>query len=634
MLLRSLLVAAISSKPYLLLPSLSILSFLCKPGRGFLLDVDRNPILHGILKSTFYKQFCAGETSDEVLSTIRHFKDMGFQGTIMTYAKETVFDHRTQAQHGLGTAQSAEKDSVADDFCPHIEDWRKGTMKTVELLREGDYLAVKLTGAGQSVTEAFAAKELPPSQMLDSLDEICTKCKEQGIRILVDGESQHFQWGILRVTLDLMRKYNRDGYALVYNTYQAYLKSTPDTLAKHLAVASEEGFTLGLKLVRGAYIATDERSLIHDTKQDTDDKYNNISQGALKQQIGEFGRNGGRHFPSVNLFLAGHNKASVLACHNLHQQRLEAKLPTVPVGYGQLHGMSDELSNLGTAILNSLLNTPDDNRDSIPFTRYIACIQSKSSEQRLASQFSGHSQKLVISIDDNAKAINEADVVILALDPSSISAALIQPDIRNALGNKLLISVAAGWTCQRIESMLYGDREESADKSTEGRAFVIRTLPNIAALVSQSLTAIEIEPGRTIPKKHFQLTDAIFARVGKIVHVPPSLMDATTAVAGSTPAMFSVIVEAMIDAAVAVGVPRILAHTMIFQAMQGTATMLQSGIHPALLKDQGTSPEGCTIGGVMTMEEAGVRGGVAKALREAVTIARLMGERHVNDTRE
>jgi hypothetical protein len=201
-----------------------------------------------------------------------------------------------------------------------------------------------LTGAGPKVTEAFAAKELPPLQMLDALDEICARCKERGIHILVDAESQHFQWGILRVTLDLMRKYNRDGYASIYNTYQAYLKSTPATLSKHLAVAGEEGFTLGLKLVRGAYIATDQRSLIHDTKQDTDDAYNRISQGVLRQELGDFGRKGGRAFPSVNLFLASHNKASVLAAHRLHQQRLQAKLPTVPVGYAQLHGMSDEVS--------------------------------------------------------------------------------------------------------------------------------------------------------------------------------------------------------------------------------------------------------------------------------------------------
>ncbi|KAL2872489.1 pyrroline-5-carboxylate reductase [Aspergillus lucknowensis] len=110
-------------------------------------------------------------------------------------------------------------------------------------------------------------------------------------------------------------------------------------------------------------------------------------------------------------------------------------------------------------------------------------------------------------------------------------------------------------------------------------------------------------------------------------------MDATTAVAGSTPAMFAVIVDAMIDAAIAVGVPRNMAHTMIFQAMQGTVSMLQSGVHPALLNDQGTSPEGCTIGGLMVMEEAGVRGHVVRALREAVTVARMMdGVRRVNDT--
>src|ERR1700710_739751 len=100
--------------------------------------------------------------------------------------------------------------------------------------------------------------------MLDALDEICERCKERKVRMLVDAESQHFQRGISRVTLELMRKYNRDGYASVYNTYQAYLKSTPSTLTSHLSAAQQECFTLGLKLVRGAYMASDERSLIHD----------------------------------------------------------------------------------------------------------------------------------------------------------------------------------------------------------------------------------------------------------------------------------------------------------------------------------------------------------------------------------
>ncbi|KAF9890619.1 hypothetical protein FE257_005750 [Aspergillus nanangensis] len=313
-----------------------------------LLNVDRNVLLHAVLKGTFYRQFCAGETATEAKATLRQLQDMGFRGTILTYAKETVFDHRTNSQHGLGVAAEEKTDNdhtgTHDKSCTHIEAWRKGTMETVNLLGKEDYLAVKLTGAGPSVTAAFAAGELPPTQMMEALDEICTACKDRNVRILVDAESQHFQWGILRVTVDLMRKYNRDGYAVVYNTYQAYLKSTPTTLAKHLTAANRDGFTLGLKLVRGAYMTSDERALIHDTKEETDATYDTIAQGALRQEIGQFGAKDGDCFPSVELFLASHNKDSVTSAHHLHQQRIQAKLPTVPVGFAQLHGMSDEVS--------------------------------------------------------------------------------------------------------------------------------------------------------------------------------------------------------------------------------------------------------------------------------------------------
>ena len=102
------------------------------------------------------------------------------------------------------------------------------------------------------------------------------------------------------------------------------------------------GFTLGLKLVRGAYIFSDERSLIHETKADTDAAYNGIAQGVLCRQLGAFGTE--KPFPSVELFLASHNKESVMKAHALRLQRLKEGLPTVPVGFGQLHGISDEVS--------------------------------------------------------------------------------------------------------------------------------------------------------------------------------------------------------------------------------------------------------------------------------------------------
>ncbi|KAJ6095287.1 hypothetical protein N7486_006033 [Penicillium sp. IBT 16267x] len=286
--------------------------------------------------------------------------------------------------------------------------------------------------------------------------------------------------------------------------------------------------------------------------------------------------------------------------------------------------------NLGAAILDSLLGTS--NKEPL-FTRFIACVRSGQSLEKLGTRFSKHLDRLTICESDNVKAVRESDVIILGVDPSDIEKVLTQTGLREALENKLLISIAAGWTRQKLEQTIYGSETTNGNQNTGARAWVVRTLPNIAAQVSQSLTAIEVsEP--TPPDHYIQITTAIFERIGRAVHIAPRLMNATTAVGGSTPAFFAVICDAMIDAAVAVGVPRDLAHTMIFQSMQGTATMLQSGIHPTLLKDQGTSPEGCTIGGLMVMEEAGVRGHVGRALREAVTLARLMETNsHVNDTR-
>ncbi|OLN87219.1 Pyrroline-5-carboxylate reductase 2 [Colletotrichum chlorophyti] len=288
--------------------------------------------------------------------------------------------------------------------------------------------------------------------------------------------------------------------------------------------------------------------------------------------------------------------------------------------------------NLGIPILKSLLDATNDRDNALPISHFIACVRSQKSEDSLKERFQQDGHKLAISRGDNIAALQKSNVVILGVDPGDVEAALSQPGVVEALDDKLLISVAAGWTRKKLETALYGS--ETTNDNRAGRAWVVRTLPNIAAVVSQSLTAIEVsEP--VVPPRFMELVEAIFQRVGKTVQIPPRLMNATTALGGSTPAFFAVICDALIDAAVAVGVPRNLAQTMTFQSMLGTATMMQGGVHPALLKDQGTSPEGCTIAGLMVLEEGAVRGHVGRALREAVTVARLMENTpHVNDTRQ
>ena len=175
---------------------------------------------------------------------------------------------------------------------------------------------------------------------------VCEKAKSKNCRVIIDAEQQVVQNAIDKLTIDLMRRYNKkDSQALVYNTLQAYLKSARDNLKSQLALANEEGWQLAIKLVRGAYIGNDRREAIHDTKQDTDDCYN----GIVKDLIA--GTNlcvPKDKFPKVQLFLAGHNPESIAAAMNLIRIRTKENRLKVLPDFGQLQGMGD---NLGCRVL-------------------------------------------------------------------------------------------------------------------------------------------------------------------------------------------------------------------------------------------------------------------------------------------
>ena len=146
MLLRSLLIAAVSSHRALLTPSLAILSFFSKP-RPALLSVEKNPLLHAIFKSTLYRHFCAGENVGEVKTTIKNIKDMGFRGVILTYAREVVVDSSTEQEVGVGALEYKEKGTAELEkevaFDEGIQAWRDGVLETASMLGEGDFLALK-----------------------------------------------------------------------------------------------------------------------------------------------------------------------------------------------------------------------------------------------------------------------------------------------------------------------------------------------------------------------------------------------------------------------------------------------------------------------------------------------------------
>ncbi|TWU72023.1 hypothetical protein ED733_000530 [Metarhizium rileyi] len=161
-LLRSLFINAISSRPHLLRPAITFMSYLCQPNRSFVFDTNRNKLLAGIMRRAVFRHFCAGESASEVKQTLERFKSMGFRGTIVAYAKETVFDYNRNVVQDAGI-ETFPRDPA--DSCPNIERWRDGVMETIDMLGEGDQLAVKITGAGPMVTDALAARGPLPKQM-------------------------------------------------------------------------------------------------------------------------------------------------------------------------------------------------------------------------------------------------------------------------------------------------------------------------------------------------------------------------------------------------------------------------------------------------------------------------------------
>lgn len=173
------------------------------------------------------------------------------------------------------------------------------------------------------------------------MSAICERAAAQGSRLWIDAEQQVFQPTIDRWTVDMMRRYNKNGQALVSLTVQAYLKSARKTISTLLRQSHDENWTLGIKLVRGAYISSETRSLIHDTKMQTDDCYDGIAAGLLTKNFPGFEAHS---FPNVELFLAGHNAESIRKAHALHKDLLHKGRSPQPVRFGQLLGMADDIS--------------------------------------------------------------------------------------------------------------------------------------------------------------------------------------------------------------------------------------------------------------------------------------------------
>lgn len=206
--------------------------------------------------------------------------------------------------------------------------------------------------------------------------------------------------------------------------------------------------------------------------------------------------------------------------------------------------------------------------------------------------------------ETNAAVARETDVIILAVKPQFLQEVI--GEIRDEVSlDKLVISIAAGKSLAWIE--------EAFGKEIR----LVRCMPNTPALVGAGCTGVCVN--EQVDQETTDYSIRLMESFGRASLVPERLMDAVGAVSGSSPAYVFMFIEAMADAAVAAGMPRKQAYEFAAQAVYGSAKLvLESGRHPAELKDMVCSPAGTTIQGVRVLEEKGMRGAVMDALLATV----------------
>ena len=214
----------------------------------------------------------------------------------------------------------------------------------------------------------------------------------------------------------------------------------------------------------------------------------------------------------------------------------------------------------------------------------------------------------------NAEVIQTSDAIVLAVKPYDAIAALQKlPGSSPAESGKLLLSIVAGLTIPRLE------------EAGGSRFRVIRAMPNTPALVLQGASGFSL--GNAATGEDAEIAVRVFGSVGVAVKVKEELLDAVTGLSGSGPAYVYMIIEAMADGGVLMGLPRDLALKLAAQTVAGSAAMvLQTGTHPAALRDQVTSPGGTTIAGVEQLESKGLRAALIAAVRAATERAQQLGK--------
>lgn len=268
---------------------------------------------------------------------------------------------------------------------------------------------------------------------------------------------------------------------------------------------------------------------------------------------------------------------------------------------------------MGGAILHGVLDAAfsSNSTQSRPVSNFVACTKSAASAERLKASFPANQESYVrvtSSQDVPVHIMQEADVVVLGFKPFMAEDVLSAKGVREALAGKLVISLLAGQTPQNLARIV---REGGTGEVAE--PVIMKVIPNMGAQFRQSMTIIET-PEQEVPPSMTEIVEWMFNRVGAIKYLPQNLMDLGSVLVGAALAAMTVPIEGILDGCVAEGLRRPDAMEMVLHGLRGLSAALESGIHPAVLRESISSPRGCTIQALLTLEKEGSRSDYAEAI--------------------
>ena len=309
---------------------------------------------------------------------------------------------------------------------------------------------------------------------------------------------------------------------------------------------------------------------------------------------------------------------AVFGCGKSVKQNRRIKRLTISLGF------------IGTAFLRGILVAAAGWKGKSRIAKLSATVRSQGSITRIEEALIDYRDTVELTLDsENTRVAREADVAILAFKPQDLESFSEIPEMKDALKDKLIISLLAGRSCEQILKVLYGSL--ACDTVTSTREYrVAQVIPSIGAQINESITLIA---DTTLASADKDCVSWIFSQLGRVEFFPEKLLNTATALSAACHALVAVAVDAAVDGAVSEGIERSVALNVVAQSLRSSSSLLLDGMSVERFKESMSVPYGITINAILQLEHGQARCAISDAVRHAARYASKMSSTD-DDTQE